>query len=382
MDSIDWIIINKSLDGSLNDQESEILSEWLAESAEHRALYQKIKAYDSYSLSDEKFEQWRSEYTNVLSRLKQHRNRRFIRRKILVSTSVAAVFAFVALFTLFLNHPEPGSVNLNESGEHSKVQLQLANGNWLDLDTIKENRLTGMDHVNVSSSDKTLTYQRADSLRQMEYNILKTERGGEWNVTLEDGTRVYLNSSSTLKYPVSFAGESRQVFLEGEAYFEVTHNPNKPFIVKTNDMNILVRGTSFNINAYPDYKIVRTTLVNGKIDVECSGNTHTILPGQQIVFEKETRSVKIQEVDTELYTSWKNGFYKFNETRLEDILAMLSLWYDVDVIYADESVKDLCFTSSGKMARYDNLINLLKKFEYTNNVTFELNGKKLTVRKK
>lgn len=382
MDSIDWIIINKSLDGSLNDQESEILSEWLAESAEHRALYQKIKAYDSYSLSDEKFKQWRSEYTDVLSRLKQHRNRRFIRRKILVSTSVAAVFALVALFTLFLNHPEPGSVNLNESGEHSKVQLQLANGSWLDLDTVKENRLMGMNHVNVSSSDKTLTYQRADSLQQMEYNILKTERGGEWNVTLEDGTRVYLNSSSTLKYPVSFTGESRQVFLEGEAYFEVTHNPNKPFIVKTNDMNILVRGTSFNINAYPDYKIVRTTLVNGKIDVECSGDTHTILPGQQIVFEKETRSVKIQEVDTELYTSWKNGFYKFNETRLEDILAMLSLWYDVDVIYADESVKDLCFTSSGKMARYDNLMNLLKKFEYTNNVTFELNGKKLTVRKK
>ena len=185
-----------------------------------------------------------------------------------------------------------------------------------------------------------------------------------------------------MKYPVSFAGESREVFLEGEAYFEVTHDPNKPFIVKTNDMNILVRGTSFNINAYPDYKIVRTTLVNGKIEVECSGNTHTILPGQQIVFEKETKSVKIQEVDTELYTSWKNGFYKFNETRLEDILAMLSLWYDVDVIYADESVKDLSFTSSGKMARYDNLMNLLKKFEYTNNVTFELNGKKLTVRKK
>lgn len=146
MDSIDWIIINKSLDGSLNDQESEILSEWLAESAEHYALYQKIKAYDSYSLSDEKFKQWRSEYTDVLSRLKQRRNRRFVRRKILVSTSVAAVFALVALFTLFLNHPEPRSVNLNGSGEHSKVQLQLANGSWLDLDTIKENRLMGMNH--------------------------------------------------------------------------------------------------------------------------------------------------------------------------------------------------------------------------------------------
>ena len=273
-------------------------------------------------------------------------------------------------------------VHFDESGKHSKVQLQLANGNWLNLDTIKESSLTGMDHVNVSSSGKTLTYQRVDSLQQTEYNILKTEKGGEWNVTLEDGTKVYLNSLSTLKYPVAFRGENRQVFLEGEAYFEVTHDSNKSFIVKTNDMNILVRGTSFNINAYPDYKIVRTTLVNGKIEVECSGKIHTILPGQQIVLEKETQSIKIQEVDTELYTSWKNGFYKFNETRLEDILAMLSLWYDVDIIYVDKSVKDLCFTSSGKMARYDNLMNLLKKFEYTNNVTFELNGKKLIVRKK
>lgn len=102
MDSIDWIIINKSLDGSLDDQESKMLSDWLAESAEHRALYQKIKAYDSYSLSDEKFERWRSEYTNILSRLKQCRNRKLVRRRILVSTSVAAV---VALFTLFLNYP-------------------------------------------------------------------------------------------------------------------------------------------------------------------------------------------------------------------------------------------------------------------------------------
>ena len=382
MYSIDWIIINKSLDGSLSDQESEILSEWLAESAEHRALYQKVKAYGSYSLSDEKFEQWKSEYMDILSRLKQRRNRKLVRHRILVSASVAAVFAFVALFTLFLNSPELEPVNFDESGKHSKVQLQLANGNWLNLDTIKESSLTGMDHVNVSSSGKTLTYQRVDSLQQTEYNILKTEKGGEWNVTLEDGTKVYLNSLSTLKYPVAFRGENRQVFLEGEAYFEVTHDSNKSFIVKTNDMNILVRGTSFNINAYPDYKIVRTTLVNGKIEVECSGKIHTILPGQQIVLEKETQSIKIQEVDTELYTSWKNGFYKFNETRLEDILAMLSLWYDVDIIYVDKSVKDLCFTSSGKMARYDNLMNLLKKFEYTNNVTFELNGKKLIVRKK
>ncbi len=380
MNSIDWIIINKSLDGTLNDQEAERLSEWLAESDEHRMLYQKIKTYDSYSLDEGIYEKWKSEYVTVLSRLKRRRRKNMIRRRILISTSVAAIFMLVAFFTLLLNGPEP--VGSDHGVERPKVQLQLADGNLLDLDDVKENNLTEIAHINVSSSNKTLTYQHTGKSSRVEYNTLKTERGGEWNVVLEDGTKVYLNSSSTLEYPTSFTGDSRQVVLEGEAYFEVTHDPDKPFIVKTSDMNIVVRGTSFNVNAYSDYKTTRTTLVNGKIEVECSGNTHIVLPGQQIVFEKETKSIKIEDVDTELYASWKNGFYKFNDTRLEDILTTLSLWYDVDVIYADESVKELRFTSSGKIIRYDSLTSLLKKFEYTNNVIFDLNGKNLIVKQK
>lgn len=380
MNSIDWTIIDKSLDGTLNDQELKILSAWLAESDEHRMLYQKIKTYDSYSLSKEKYEKWESEYVTILSQLKRHRRKNLMRRRILISTSVAAVFTLIVSLALFFN--DPVSVDSDSSVESSKVQLQLANGNWLDLDAAKESNWAEIANAKVSSGDKTLTYQHTGNSPQMEYNILRTERGGEWNVVLEDGTKVYLNSSSTLKYPISFTGDNRQVILEGEAYFDVVHNPDKPFVVKTNDMNILVRGTSFNINAYSDHKTTRTTLVNGKIEVECSGNTHTLLPGQQIVFEKETKSTKILEVDTELYTSWRNGFYKFKETRLEDILTMLSLWYDVDVIYAEESVKELRFTSSDKMIRYDNLMRLLKKFEYINNVSFELNGKTLTVSEK
>ena len=305
MNSIDWIIINKSLDGTLNDQEAERLSEWLAESDEHRMLYQKIKTYDSYSLDEGIYEKWKSEYVTVLSRLKRRRRKNMIRRRILISTSIAAIFMLVAFFTLLLNGPEP--VGSDHGVECPKVQLQLADGNLLDLDDVKENNLTEIAHINVSSSNKTLTYQHIGKSSRVEYNTLKTERGGEWNVVLEDGTKVYLNSSSTLKYPTSFTGDSRQVVLEGEAYFEVTHDPDKPFIVKTSDMNIVVRGTSFNVNAYSDYKTTRTTLVNGKIEVECSGNTHIVLPGQQIVFEKETKSIKIEDVDTELYASWKNG---------------------------------------------------------------------------
>ena len=250
MNSIDWIIINKSLDGTLNDQEAERLSEWLAESDEHRMLYQKIKTYDSYSLDEGIYEKWKSEYVTVLSRLKRRRRKNMIRRRILISTSVAAIFMLVAFFTLLLNGPEP--VGSDHGVERPKVQLQLADGNLLDLDDVKENNLTEIAHINVSSSNKTLTYQHTGKSSRVEYNTLKTERGGEWNVVLEDGTKVYLNSSSTLEYPTSFTGDSRQVVLEGEAYFEVTHDPDKPFIVKTSDMNIVVRGTSFNVNAYSD----------------------------------------------------------------------------------------------------------------------------------
>lgn len=380
MKNLDWTIIHKSLSGPLTEQEQQSLSAWLAESEEHRRLYQKVKSYDTYSLSEEKYEEWVSEYRTVLACLKHRRHQHFIRRRILISSSVAAVFALIISLTLFLNGPESTGITAGEG--HAKVQLQLADGQWLDLGAAGAGKLTEAVPAEVSSADKMLTYRPAGDSARMEYNILRTERGGEWNVVLEDGTRVYLNAASTLKYPVSFTGDSRQVELEGEAYFEVTPNPERPFIVRTADMDILVRGTSFNIDAYPERKTSRTTLVTGKVEVACAGQTLTIFPGQQIVFDKATQSAEIRDIDTELYTSWKEGFYKFQETRLEDILTDLSLWYDVDVIYADEAVKELRFTSSGKMARYDNLMSLLKKFEYMHQVTFELEGKNLIVRQK
>lgn len=380
MKLIDWTLIDKSLAGALNDAESESLSVWLAESEEHQLLYRKIENQEVYSLSKEKYDTWKSEYLTLLLQINRRRRKTSIRRRILLSVSVAAVFAIIASLTLWLN--APSSSDLNNPVGQPKVQLQLADGQWLDLDAPRENHWTEGTPAKISSGDKTLVYPEAGDTPQEEYNILRTERGGEWNVVLSDGTRVYLNASSMLKYPVSFTGDSREVILEGEAYFEVTPHPEKPFIVRTNEMNIRVRGTSFNVNAYSAQKTVRTTLVDGKIEVECSGSAHILLPGQQVIFEKETKSVTVADVDTELYTSWKNGFYKFNDTRLEDILTMLSLRYDVDVIYADESVKEMRFTSSDKIMHYDNIMSLLKKFEYTDNVSFELDGRCLIVRQK
>lgn len=380
MKLIDWTLIDKSLAGTLNDAESESLSVWLAESEEHRLLYRKIKNQEVYSLSKEKYDAWKSEYLTLLLQINRRRRKNSIRRRILLSVSAAAVFALVASLTLWLSAPSFTDVS-NPVGQ-PKVQLQLADGQWLDLDATRENHWTEGTPAKISSGDKTLVYPEAGDTPQEEYNILRTERGGEWNVVLSDGTRVYLNASSMLKYPVSFTGDSREVILEGEAYFEVTPHPEKPFIVRTSEMDIRVRGTSFNVNAYSAQKTARTTLVDGKIEVECHGSAHIVLPGQQIVFEKETKSVTVADVDTELYTSWKNGFYKFNDTRLEDILTMLSLRYDVEVIYADESVKEMRFTSSDKIMHYDNIMSLLKKFEYTDNVSFELDGKRLIVRQK
>lgn len=362
----------------MNEQETEQFAKWLAESHEHRMLYHKIKSYQYSTLDEKKYETWKSEYMSKIGELKSRKRKFIIYRSLIASGAAAAVLLIAVMFTSIFNTRVQHDMNLADDG--GKVRLQLADGRSLYLSGSSETDTIGMADLRLSVEDRTLTYAAGENASEDQYNILSTERGGDWTLVLEDGTKVYLNSSSILKYPVAFTGDKRQVYLQGEAYFEVAHDADKPFTVHTDNMDIRVLGTSFNVNAYPDVSTYRTTLVNGKIEVACSGNTYTVMPGQQLVYEKEASTVRIMEVDTDLYASWRTGFYKFNDTRLEDILNTLSLRYDVNVVYIDESVKDLRFTTSGKIARDSNLMTLLKKFEHTDNVRFELSGKKLTVK--
>lgn len=204
------------------------------------------------------------------------------------------------------------------------------------------------------------------------YNTLSTANGEQYQVNLPDGTKVWLNAASSLKYTSSFAGLSeRRVELTGEAYFEVAKDKLHPFIVKTQDEEVKVLGTHFNINSYENEPVERTTLLEGSVSI----NNKTVLkPGQQsIVLNKD--NIKVQDADLEMATAWKNGYFIFKEVPLQTIMRQISRWYDIEIIYHGALTSD---TFNGEIDRKANLSRILKILE-KGGVEFKLDGKKLIV---
>ncbi len=215
----------------------------------------------------------------------------------------------------------------------------------------------------------------------MKYNTLIIPRGGQFNLTLADGTRVWLNADSRLKYPTSFPGEERVVELTGEAYFEVKKNTQKPFKVLSGNQVVQVLGTSFNISSYQDDPITATTLVEGKVEVylENTPSEHQmLLPNQQSILVRSDNSLSQKEVDVKAFISWKDGWFYFKDKPLEAIMLDLSRWYDVSVQYEDQEAKKLPFT--GEIRRYENLEDVLNLLEKTREVQFEMERRKVIIK--
>ena len=207
-------------------------------------------------------------------------------------------------------------------------------------------------------------------------NTLIVPRGGEFTLTLSDGTKVWVNSDSQLTYPVNFTDSTRDVTISGEAYFSVNHS-DVPFIVKTDRGDITVLGTEFNVNNYPGSRETITTLVNGKIAyLAPDGEKFVLTPEQQIVIKQDGQK-EIKTVDTRYATSWKTGLFLFQEMRLEDIMNQLERWYDTHVFYTEESVKDLHF--SGDLSRFKNIGTFIEMFEKSSDVKIEVRGKNIII---
>ena len=168
--------------------------------------------------------------------------------------------------------------------------------------------------------------------------------------------------------------------MKGEAYFEVAKDECRPFFVQAGDVRIRVLGTSFNVTSYPERERIETTLEQGRIQITNGKEQVNVVPGEQVVYNKKNDRFEVKFVDTKLYTSWKDGYYKFDQMTLEEIMETLALWYDLNVFYANAEVKSLEFT--GRLRRYDRVEGLFKKIEQTDLVEFELNGKNVVIRKK
>ena len=243
-------------------------------------------------------------------------------------------------------------------------KLQEKNGMWITADS------NGLEY----------TRRQAVTSDTEASNTLIVPRGGMYLLTLSDSTRVWLNADSRLEYPLAFSGNMREVKLKGEAYFEVAKDEHRPFFVQTGDVRIRVLGTSFNVTSYPEHEKIETTLEQGRIQITNGKEQVDVVPGKQVVYDKKNSQFKMRSVDTKLYTSWKDGYYKFEQMTLEEIMETLSLWYDLNVFYVNAEVKSLEFT--GRLRRYDRVEGLLRKFEQMNLVEFELNGRNVMIRKK
>lgn len=293
----------------------------------------------------------------------------------------AAALLFICLSAglLFFNNytPKPQTqrdnlVQNNIAPGSNKATLTLEDGRKIILTDAINGRLANQAGVNISkTADGQLVYKISDQEnKKLSYNSIETPRGGQYQVNLPDGTRIWMNSASVLKFPTSFAAQaSRRVELSGEAYFEVAHDPKHPFRVKTAHQEVEVLGTHFNINSYTDEASTRTTLLQGRVKV----NSTLLKPGQESVLTPNSILVKPADIETTM--AWKNGYFLFKNEDLPGIMRKISRWYDVEIVYP-ESLADKHF--EGSISRFKNVAEVLRKFELTGNIHFKIEGRRIT----
>ena len=263
--------------------------------------------------------------------------------------------------------------------------LTLADGTTVVLDSMGNGMVARQNGAHVVLEDGKITYYAASATVAVTYNTMTTPRGRQFNVTLPDGTRVWLNAASSLRYPTVFNGSERKVQVTGEAYFEVAQNKNQPFKVEIGKgIEVEVLGTHFNVNTYDDEPTINTTLLEGSVKVvsknspEGNGNPVVLRPGQQAQYSntEEGTSPRIRQVDLDEVVAWKDGAFSFNDADLKAVMRQLSRWYDVDIEYAGEISEKDRFT--GKLGRSIPLADLLAEMK-DYDVKFRIEGNKIVV---
>jgi transmembrane sensor len=263
----------------------------------------------------------------------------------------------------------------------SKAMITLADGTTVTLDSVTSGTLAKQGNVNViKTADGKIIYN--GSATEVAYNTLTNPRGSQVvDITLADGSRVWLNAGSSIKYPVAFIGKDRPLEMKGEAYFEVAHDAKKTFTVSVKGMNVQVLGTHFNINAYDDENVIRTTLLDGSVRVSTVNRQQStvIKPGQQarvLSGGTSTGSVSVvNNIDVDEVMAWKNGLFHLNAADIETIMRQVARWYNVDVRY-EGKVKQVFY---GTIPRSASAANVFKVLEETGGVHFKIEGKKVIV---
>lgn len=269
-----------------------------------------------------------------------------------------------------VNHIVPGG---------DRATLTLADGRIVFLDSAAKGTLTEQGGITIINLDGQLAYQSEGESTEVLYNTVTTPRGGQYQLVLADGSKVWLNAASSLRFPTSFPGADRTVELSGEGYFEVAHNAAKPFHVKVDKMDVEVLGTHFNINSYSDEPSVKTTLLEGRVKVVSDEKNVILNPGQQAVLQQGRKNLEVvDDVDLEEVVAWKDGKFLFSSVDLETVMRQVARWYDVDVRFEHKSDKQV----GGGLPRSESISQLLKILEATGKVEFDVQGRQVIVKPK
>ena len=253
--------------------------------------------------------------------------------------------------------------------------LTLADGSKITLDSTA-NQVIRQGATAIRQQGDSLHYEAKEKGSLIAYNTLATPRGSQFQVTLSDGTKVWLNAASSLQFPVAFSGGERIVKLTGEAYFEVAGNPQQPFKVVTGGMEVQVLGTRFNISAYDDESTVKTTLLQGAVKLVSPASQVVLQPGEQGLLPSPLADFRVRTVNPEDAVAWKNGFFAFDNAGIREVMQQIARWYDVEVVFEDNNIKR---NFGGTVSRYKDVTAVLKRLEMTGVIHFKMEGRKIIV---
>ncbi len=382
-------IIAASLKGNANDEEQRTLREWLSVSTRNKKIYDEFK--DGKRLEQKIVESqqinWKNDYQHFIT--KRQRTRKNRRMKTIIRYAAILTLPIVAAGIFLLQKNDRQTIvfisEVIKPGEHKAV-LITGGGERITLSDSTLSPIQEQNGMIVNVTNNKVSYiLPEDSLCTQGspiFNTLQIPRGGEYFLTLADGTEVWLNAETEIRYPVQFTGDKRVVYLDGEAYFTVAPDKNKPFTVVSTHASVSVLGTQFNFRAYPDERDVQTTLVSGSVIMQSEKYKQQIklVPGEQGVLEKNSAKLMKQEVNTYLYTAWKDGRFAFRDARLEDLFNILARWYDLSVFYQSPEAKDIRFT--GDLNKTDDFKSILKIIEQNERVIFTVNQRTVFIQAK
>ncbi|MDE7074389.1 MAG: DUF4974 domain-containing protein [Odoribacter sp.] len=380
-------LIAKSFQEELDDAEQKELEQWLA-TDENRRLYDSLHHRD---LSERKRE---AQQINVQKHWREIKRRIAFspRRSLRYWSRYAAVLLLPVLLAAAWLWWRQAPVNEHEIllavsetpvPGSAKAILILSDGQQIDLTGRQDFRLHHNPEACLNNQDNTLTVEPADSAivatAAVNYQTIAIPVTGEYKLVLPDSTQIWLNSATRLRFPTSFPGKERMVYLEGEAYFEVAPDKDRPFIVSVGELNVQVLGTKFNIKAYSEDAVIYTTLAEGAVKaIDTQKDVAMLLaPDQQCIFDKHTGKMDKKDVDAQAFIGWTTGKFIFKKETIEEILKQLGRWYGTTVTYQTPELKNYRFT--GHVNRFDEISTLLQMIEKTYHIKFHVQGKHITV---